>query len=364
MRIGIEGSAASNKAGSGVLTRHLIQELGRLGHTVIPFTAGRHPGPAARPSFLRRLLNGLGQIGWMQASLPRVATKENIDLLVCPAQLGPLRLSKPVVLLLYDLSFLLQPKTTDLLFGLYLRRLVPRLIKRARCIVVISEATLTDLASAFPEAVTRAVVALPGPGEAEAMLSEARRTNHAPRPQHYVLMVGTLEPRKNHVRALEAFRLFRNQSGQDWQMLIVGSPGWSYAPILQGARGTGLGEAVTFLGHVSLGDLGALYQQAGALFFPSLKEGFGLPILEAMALGCPVVTSNCSAMAEVGDGAAQLVDPLDVRSMADGLQAVLTDQERRSKLILRGKIRAEQFSWQSFGKVVESSILAATAGVP
>jgi len=300
----------------------------------------------------------------MQVSLLRIANKEGIDLLVCPAQMGPVRSSKPVILLLYDLSFLLQPETADRLFGLYLRRLVPRLIKRAKRIVVISEATLTDLASAFPEAMTRAVVALPGPGEAETMLSETRRVRSTPRPQRYVLMVGTLEPRKNHVRALEAFRLFRNDTGQQWRMLIVGSPGWSYEPILSGARDIGLREAVTFVGHVSLAELGALYQQAGALFFPSLKEGFGLPILEAMALGCPVITSNCSAMAEVADGAAQLVDPLDVRSMADGLHAVLTDQGRRSKLISLGKCRAKQFSWQSFGKAVESSIFAAAARVP
>jgi len=361
MRVGIEATATANTAGSGVLTRHLVQQLNRLGHTVVLLTDRPPQVSTRRRRPVQRLVSGLRRILWTQIGLPRAVKKEGLDLLVCPAQMGPVRLPKPLVLFLYDLSFLLQPEMADRLFGLYLRRLVPRLIESAQRIVVISEATLMDLRRAFPAAATRADVAFPGPGEAEAMLAEPSDASRADRPRRYVLMVGTLEPRKNHVRALEAFQLFRMQTNQDWRMVIVGSPGWSYEPILQSAQDTGLGDAVVFLGHVSLAELGALYRSAGALFFPSLKEGFGLPILEAMALGCPVITSDRSSTAEVANSSAQLVDPLDVRAMAEGLHAVLGDERRRSTLILKGKRRAEQFSWQSFGDAVERSIRAAAS---
>jgi glycosyltransferase involved in cell wall biosynthesis len=110
---------------------------------------------------------------------------------------------------------------------------------------------------------------------------------------------------------------------------------------------------------VSGATLSTLYREAGTLFYPSLYEGFGFPILEAMASGCPVVTSNRSSMAEVGDGAVQLVDPLDPQSMAAGLRAVAGDATRRAELVAKGRVRARDFSWDGFAGSIERALEAA-----
>jgi glycosyltransferase involved in cell wall biosynthesis len=164
----------------------------------------------------------------------------------------------------------------------------------------------------------------------------------------YILMVGTLEPRKNYPRAIQAFAIFRNQGFTDWQLMIAGGSGWAYDDIDREIDRLGLRDVVNVMGQVPSPTLSALYRDAGALFYPSLYEGFGFPILEAMAAGCPVVTSNRSSMAEVGDGAVQLVDPLDAQSMAAGLAAVLGDAARRAELVAKGRDRARDFSWDRF----------------
>lgn len=359
MRVGIEASAMTNMAGSGVVTRHLVKELNSLGHTVVLLSKNSN-GEAKKPRRrgFQRLLYGMDQVVWTQLGLARAADAAEVDVLVCPGYIGPVLSSRPVVLFIYDLGFLFEPALADRLFGFYLRRLVPLLIKRADRIIVISQATLDDLRRRFPKAAARATIALLGPGDADSMLKAPAHVAPSGQRRPYVLMVGTIEPRKNYVRAIQAFDLFRKDAGQDWLMVIVGSRGWGHEAILEIPQRLGLDDAVVFMGRVSEVELSDLYRQAGALFFPSLKEGFGLPILEAMTLECPVITSKLSSMAEVADGAAELVDPLDVHSMAGALRAVLCDETRRLELIRQGRHRVEGFSWGSFGLAVEQSLLA------
>jgi glycosyltransferase involved in cell wall biosynthesis len=172
-------------------------------------------------------------------------------------------------------------------------------------------------------------------------------------------MVGTREPRKNYARAIQAFAAFRSQGFPEWRLMIAGGPGWRADDLAREIDRVGLRDAVTLMGKVSDASLSELYRGAGALFYPSLYEGFGFPILEAMTAGCPVVTSNRSSMAEVGDGAVQLVDPLDPESMAAGLRAVVGDPARRDELVAKGRGRAADFSWDRFGESVERALQAA-----
>lgn len=354
----MEANALSNEAGTGVLVRHLVDGLRARGHQVMLFTQPRSSAGSGTRSTPQRWLNGARQVFWTQAVFPLAAARQRVDVILCPAYVGPLWSSAPLVLMVLDLTFLLEPRTGDRLYMRYLQRLVPALVRRARRVVTISQSAAADIARRLPAASGKIDVAYPGPGEADSGPVDAAQEAGLRIPQDYLLMVGTLEPRKNYVRAIQAFAAF-HKTHPDWRLLIAGGRGWASDDIFAEAGRQNLGEAVQFLGLVARPTLAALYRRAGLLFFPSLYEGFGFPILEAMAVGCPVVTSNRSSMAEVGDAAVQLVDPLDPASMTEGLLAV-TDPARRDELVRHGRARVAEFSWERFGAALEHSLKAAT----
>ena len=160
----------------------------------------------------------------------------------------------------------------------------------------------------------------------------------------YVLFVGTLEPRKNLERLLEAFSRAR-QAGRREKLVLAGQLGWKYRGLLGRIERSGLASAVRLLGYVPDEDLPAIYNLASVVAFPSLYEGFGLPILEGMACGVPVLTSDRASMVELAGDAALLVDPTDVTALEGGLVRLLDDPELRRELARRGRGRAARFSW-------------------
>ena len=168
-------------------------------------------------------------------------------------------------------------------------------------------------------------------------------------PSRYVLAVGTLEPRKNVTTLLQAFARLRRRGGIDpaLRLVLVGARGWLDEPIYETVRSHGLDEIVHFAGFVDDDDLPAVYSGAALFVFASLYEGFGLPLLEAMACGAPVITSNVSAMPEVAGAAAVLVDPRDVDGLAAAMARVLRDDGLRDRLRRAGVARAGQFSWEA-----------------
>jgi glycosyltransferase involved in cell wall biosynthesis len=163
-----------------------------------------------------------------------------------------------------------------------------------------------------------------------------------------ILSVGAIQRRKNIVRVIEAFE----QTAPEWRLVLAGSFGFDSQEALQRIERSSRKRDIQVLGYVSDSELEDLYQRASLLAFPSLDEGFGMPILDAMARGVPVLTSNISAMPEVSGDAALLVDPTDVNAIADGLRRLSTDSELRDTLIVRGLARAKEFTW---GKSVEST---------
>jgi glycosyltransferase involved in cell wall biosynthesis len=163
--------------------------------------------------------------------------------------------------------------------------------------------------------------------------------------QPYVLFVGTLEPRKNVPLLLEAFALVRKRVQAT--LLLVGARGWLEAPIVAAHARSGLGDAARFVGWVDEDDLAVLYSHAGAMVLPSLYEGFGLPVLEAMACGAPVIASNAGPLPEVAGDAALLLPPTDARAWADAIEHVLSDSVLRDRQRARGLARARAFSWQN-----------------
>jgi glycosyltransferase involved in cell wall biosynthesis len=164
-------------------------------------------------------------------------------------------------------------------------------------------------------------------------------------PEQFILSLGTIEPRKNLASLLEAYRVLRNQ-GSDLGLVIVGKKGWLYEGFFHRLRELGLENEVLFTGFVPDEDLPAICSAAELFVFPSLYEGFGLPVLEAMACGAPVITSNVSSLPEVAGNAALLVDPASVRELTEAMAAVLQDEELRTSLQSKGPKQAARFSWE------------------
>jgi glycosyltransferase involved in cell wall biosynthesis len=250
------------------------------------------------------------------------------------------------VVTLHDLAFMLYPAThTEASRAYYAAS--GESVRRAERVIAVSQRTASDAVRLLGVDPARMRVvpeaAAPGfspRGEAE---FEATATGLHLDKRPYALFVGTLEPRKNVPLLLEAFAQVRNQL--DVQLLVVGGRGWLDEPIFAAHARSGLGDAVRFLGNLDPDDLAALYSHAAAFVLPSLYEGFGLPVLEAMACGAPVICSNAGPLPEVAGDAALLLSPHDPDPWAQAILKVMTDARVASTLRQKGFERAATFSW-------------------
>lgn len=198
-----------------------------------------------------------------------------------------------------------------------------------------------------------------GEPTSETFRQEVRTRHHLP--GSYFLTVATVEPRKNLPTLLDAYVQLRNQLGAACPTLvIVGRKGWDCDDILRYMAE--LKDSVHFLGHILDEDLIALYQMATCLVFPSLYEGFGLPVVEAMTAGCPVITTTSSSLPEVAGDAALLVDPLDAKGMVAAMLRVLQDEELRAWMIAEGRVQASRFSWEEAAQVYREAYLSVSFG--
>ena len=285
---------------------------------------------------------------WMQAMLP--ATLRRLRPRFCHFTNGmaPVGCPCPYVLTLYDMSLFLHARTQPLKSRLLIRGLVPLVARRAAAVVTPTESERADIIRVLGLPPDRVQVVSGGVEPAFRLIDtpdgvdRVRRRYRLDRP--FILSVGTLEPRKNLGRLTRAFGQLRAQ-GRREELVLAGRGGWGRDEARQVADELGIAANVRALGYVPQSDLPALYALARAVAFPSLYEGFGFPMVEAMACGTPVLTSNRSAMAEVGRDAALLIDPTDVRSIADGLGALLDDEPLRDRLRAAGLRRAASLRW-------------------
>ena len=251
------------------------------------------------------------------------------------------------VVTLHDLAFLLYPETHTAASRAYYAA-SGESVRRAGRVIAVSQRTASDAVRllgvdpARMRVVPEAAAPSFTPRPREAFDELARRLKLDQRP--YVLFVGTLEPRKNVTLLLEAFDLVRRQL--DAQLLLVGRRGWLDEPIFAAHARLGLEGSARFLGPLGEDDLAVLYSRAGAFALPSLYEGFGLPVLEAMACGAPVICSNAGPLPEVAGDAAMLLPPEDPGAWARAMVHVLTEPHRADVLRQRGFLRAASFSWQ------------------
>lgn len=257
------------------------------------------------------------------------------------------RLSVPVVLTVHDLRWINFPETYRTARLQFLRYVIPNSLKRATRIITVSEHTRQEILENFDIDPSRIDVAYNPVGAEFGVIEDPKILAHARAtlklPERFILYVGSLEPRKNLARLLQAYGRIRDRNESDLALVILGRPHFGYQDLIRNVAPRFAGD-VLFTGYVPDEVLPAVYNLAQALAFPSLHEGFGIPVIEAMACGLPVLTSQISALPEVAGGAAYLVDPYDVNSIADGLVRVLHDTELRAQLVQRGFYRIEQFT--------------------
>ncbi len=371
MKIGIDiRPALEEPAGIGKVTLNLTERLASVGqdHSFVLYANKafdlKLPGDRFTPVVVRCGNSAAGRLLWHCAALFRARFIDNVDLLISVASLQAAALSRGFVLLIVpDLTNVLfpewhvgKPKVTG-------RLLLRRALRRAKRVIAISEQTRDDIVrymgtSLPPESVSVAYIAcddafagVPSRTEVEDV---QRRYGLRP---GYVLSVGTIEPRKNHARLIAAFAGLASSIGEV-DLVIVGRKGWKWEDAFEAAKASGCSARIRFLEFVPQSDLPTVYAGAAMLAYPSLYEGFGIPPLEAMTAGVPVVTSSVSSLPEVVGDAALLVDPRDVDALRDAMQRVLRDSELRRSLIEKGKMRAQRFSWESFAR----SVLLAAEG--
>ena len=254
----------------------------------------------------------------------------------------------PTVLTVHDLIFKLFPRYHKRLNYWFLNAAMPLFVQRADAVIAISQATRRDLITHYgtpPEKITVVYeAAAPGfrPPTPKAVAAVRARYGL---PERFLLTVGTIEPRKNLVRLLKALvRLRRDDS--DLHLVVVGSRGWLYEDFFRRRTELGLEDVVHLPGYVPDEDLPAVYGAATVVVMPSLYEGFGLPVLEAMACGVPVVSSRAASLPEIGGEAARYFDPTNVEEMAAVLAQVLRDTDLRAEMRAAGLEQAARFSWE------------------
>lgn len=364
MRIAIDYTPAANQvAGIGRYTRCLVQALADIDseneYVLFYAFSGRHRPAwrfADRPNFVDKAVSISDRtlaILWHRLGLPlpinlivgKVAAFHATDFV-----LPPLRNSAGIVTV-HDLSFILFPDHADSGLVSYLERAVPPSIRRARLILADSENTRNDiicLLDADPDKVEvlhAGVEKRFAPMEGEERLGAVRRKHKLAWP--FILTVGTVERRKNLARLVHAYARLRARRQVDHKLVIAGRRGWLYEDVFAAVAKLGLEEHVVFLGFVGDADLPALYNSADLFVYPSLYEGFGLPPLEAMACGVPVVASNTSSLPEVLGDAYLAVSPTDVEGLAGAIGRALDEATLREDLRRKGLERAAHFSWEA-----------------
>jgi glycosyltransferase involved in cell wall biosynthesis len=272
-----------------------------------------------------------------------------MDLLHSMAFVTPLISPWPTVVTVYDLSFVHYPAAFPAARRTYLRLLAQLSCRRAGRVIAISESTRRDLVKQWGLPASKITVAYPGVGERFQPLPADQVAAFRARrklPETFILHVGTLQPRKNLVRLIQAYR----QLQTDVKLVLVGGKGWLYQEILDEIERLNLQNDVIMPGYVPVDELPLWYNAAVALAYPSLYEGFGFPVVEAMACGTPVVTSNVSSMPEAaGTGdkrAALLIDPHDTGALVDALDRILVDRALREELQNKGLKQSARFTWQ------------------
>ena len=370
LRIAIDYTSAVNQnAGIGRFVRQLVRAVVANDPTDAFLLLHAAPNPGRVPTYpdgsnvaprALRINERWSNIIWhrLQAPIPVDWLTGQVDLFHSPDfVLPPVRAARSI-LTVHDLAFLLYPECAEASLRAYLEKTVPRSVHRADYVVADSENTRNDvicLLGVPPERVT----VVPGgvdpvfkPVEDPARLAALRQTIGLDETTPYILFIGVIEPRKNLMGLIEAFDILKSRRLLPHKLVVAGRRGWLSGGTMERAERSPHRADIIFPGFIPDGELPTLYSAAEAFAFPSHYEGFGLPVLEAMACGTPVVASRASSLPEVVGDAGMQIDPDDPERLASALELLALNPEMRADFGARGLERAAQFSWDAAAKVM------------
>jgi glycosyltransferase involved in cell wall biosynthesis len=361
MRIGIEAQRLfrANKHGMDVVAletiRHLVDAAPE--HTFVVFV---RPGPdpclEPHPNLEVRRVDGWSYPTWEQHALPRAVHRANVDLLHCTNNTAPFRLHVPLVLTLHDVIFLegtsLWPQGGTLyqrLGNIYRRGVVPPAARRADRVVTVSDHERGRIADRLPALDGRLAVVPNAVSDRFAPVTDSATRRAVRRrynlPDEFLLFFGNTDPKKNMRRVVAAYVQYTVTADAPRPLVVADYDRDRLHDHLRALGHPDLIERFCLPGYLAHSDMPAVYSQATAFLYPSLRESFGLPILEAMACGTPVLTSTTAAMPEVAGPAALRVDPHDRDALAEGIRTLDEQPSLRRTLTARGRDRARSFSW-------------------
>jgi glycosyltransferase involved in cell wall biosynthesis len=342
MRVGIDvRSSRGRKTGIGFYVHNLVDGLQEHGGLQVSLYGLKGDSDLNTPQ----------RMFWENFTLPSEIRKNELDIFHFPGFAGAMTKGKyKKVTTVHDLIGMIYPENLGKASRFYWQKWLPACVRNSDMTIAISEKTRSDM-----------VRLLGIPEEKIKVIYEAAAENFVPvkdgaefervrerysLPGNFMLNVGTVEPRKNLPLLLEAFSGYLDRSGSELELVISGKKDWGYDRVIAKIEELGLGSKVKFTDYVEDRDMAALYSLAKFFVFPSLYEGFGLPVLEAMACGRPVICSNSSSLPEVAGEAAVLVDPSDVKEMERAIERFDIDARAREDFSSRAALQAAKFSWK------------------
>lgn len=355
MRIAFDGTTLRpGRTGVGYYSEHLLHSLATESVDDEIVVISNRPIDTIRPLPPRvRVITSPSRVPrmvWMQTLAPRLIRQLGADIVHFTNGMVPLAAPVPTVVTIHDMSLTMYPRYHPPRRVLLNRPLVDLAARRADAIITVSESAKRDIIRLYGldplrvHVIHEAAAPTFQPVGSPSALARARQRYQLS--DRFILYVGTIEPRKNLPRLIEGFADRRRTGELPHQLVCVGPYGWLSRDIADLIERFGIERAIQFTGYVPFEDLPALYTLAEMFVFPSMYEGFGLPVIEAMACGTPVITGHVAALAEVGGGAVEQVDRLDSQSLGAAMVRLAGQPRRRAELSVLGRQRAQTFSWE------------------
>ncbi len=363
MIIGVDGNEAnvSIKVGVSVYTLNLLHYFRNHAHKEVSFKVflrnkPSHDLPTENAYFTYEVVPG--KFLWSQIFLPlRLYMKKDIDIFFSPAHYAPRFCSVPSVITIHDLSYLYYPDDF-LKKDLYqLRNWTQYSIHNAKKIIAVSKTTKKDIMRMYQIPEEKIEVVYNGYERKVKSQKSKVKTEYSKNP--FILYVGTLQPRKNITTLIQAFAKFK-QFYPEFKLVIAGKKGWLYEHIFNEVSDLGFDQEIHFTDYLTDQQLTFLYKNAFCFILPSFYEGFGIPILEAMSFGCPVISSFASSLPEVGGDACLYFDPKNADDLAEKMIEIKENKLLRNNFIKKGVKRVREFSWEKCGEetfmVIQNSL--------